>query len=65
MEELTPRQLGLQVSLDNILVMIAAAWVLSKSTVNGYLPRTGMVAALALFPILRVHLPCWNGTASR
>jgi len=59
MDELTPRQLGSQVSLD-IVVMMAAAWVLSKSAVSGYLPRAGMVAALALFPILRVHLPYWN-----
>lgn len=60
LDELTPRQLSTQVVAD-ILVMMAAAWVLSKAiALRGYLARVGFVTALAVFPILQVHVPFWN-----
>ena len=61
MDELTPRQLSTQLLAD-ILVMIAAGWVLSKAagSLGGYFARTGFVTALAAFPILRAHVPYWN-----
>ncbi|MBS1857097.1 MAG: hypothetical protein JST11_17130 [Acidobacteria bacterium] len=59
-ETLSPRQFGTQIFAD-ILVMLIAAWVLSKTAfVRGYPARVAFVAALALFPILEVHVPYWN-----
>jgi hypothetical protein len=59
LEELTARQLSTQFFAD-ILVMIAAGWVLSKASLGAYFARAGFVMALAAFPILHVHVPYWN-----
>jgi len=59
-EELTASQFIIQLVAD-MLVMLAAAWVLSKATVvRGLLGRAMFVTVLALIPILQVHVPYWN-----
>jgi len=59
-EELTATQFVIQLIAD-VLVMLAAAWVLSKATaVRGLLGRAVFVTVLALIPILQVHVPYWN-----
>jgi hypothetical protein len=59
-EALSARQFVTQIVAD-ILVMIVAAWVLSKAVMlPGFFARVMLVTALALFPILQVHVPYWN-----
>jgi hypothetical protein len=58
--EMTALQLGRQFVAD-ILVMMVGAWILSKAAiVTGYFARVALVTALALVPILQVHVPYWN-----
>jgi hypothetical protein len=59
-EAMSPRQLITQLAVD-ILAMIAAAWILSKAgLLKSYWSRVGLVTALALFPIIQVHIPNWT-----
>ena len=57
---ITPMRLGLQAVFD-ILSMMLAGFVLSRAVmVKGMGARVGLVATLALLPMLRTELPQWN-----
>jgi len=55
----SPRQLLTQCGFD-IVVMLLAAVLLSRTTLGGYVSRVGFVTVLALFAFVHADLPYWN-----
>jgi hypothetical protein len=51
--------LGTQFAGD-VLAILIAAFLLSKATVHGYLPRVLFVGLMGLLPTLQVDIPQWN-----